>query len=330
MNPLWRTGKPAAWLAAMFVGSSGAGCGSDAPEASCDTSCGAWSIHAPLSLGPRQEMGVAAVDGRVYVVGGFDGSGQAVATVEAYDPGTDHWTQRASLPSPLHHVNVAAVGGKLFVVGGLTGSSFTATGTTLVYDPAADSWTPLSSMPSGTERGASGVAVLDGRIVVAGGLRGVSVTDASIFDPQTNAWSPLQPLAVARDHLAAATVDGRVYAVSGRDNGMLRAALEVLDATNGTWSRRADIPTARGGCAGAELSGRLVVLGGEGNDADPAGIFHQTESYDPGTDRWRTDTPMRTGRHGIGAAVVGTRLYVPGGATREGYGAAAVNESFAY
>ena len=329
MDPFRRSWNIPTWLAALAALST-AGCGSDTPGNSCDSSCGAWSTHAALSLGPRQEMGVAAVDGKVYVVGGFDGSRQTVATVEAYDPATDRWTQRASLPSPLHHVNVATVGSKLYVVGGLTGSSFTASGTTLVYDPGLDTWSPLASMPVGTERGASGVAVLDGRIVVAGGLRGDSVSDASVFDPQANAWSPLQPLAVARDHLGAATVDGRVYAVAGRDGGALKAALEILDASAGTWSRRADIPTARGGVAAAELSGRLVVLGGEGNGADPAGIFHQTESYDPESDSWRSDRAMQTGRHGIGAAVVGSRLYVPAGATQEGFGAVAVNESFTY
>jgi len=151
-----------------------------------------------------------------------------------------------------------------------------------------------------------------------------------VFDPQANAWSTLQPLAVARDHLGAATVGGRVHAVTGRDGSALKAALEVLDATTGAWTRRADIPTARGGIAAAELSGRLVVLGGEGNGFDPAGIFHQTESYDPATDTWRADTPMHTGRHGIGAALVGNRLYVPGGASHEGFGAVAVNESFGY
>lgn len=275
-------------------------------------------------------MGVAALEGKVYVVGGFDGAGQPVATVEAYDPATDRWTQKASLPAPLHHVNAAAVGSKLYVVGGLGGSSFAASGTTLEYDPSLDRWSPLASMPAGTERGASGVAVLDGRIVVAGGLRGASVADASMFDPSANAWSPLQPLAVARDHLGAATVGGRVYAVTGRAGGVLKAALEVLDEGSGSWSRRADILTARGGVAAAELSGRLVVLGGEGNGADPAGIFHQTESYDPAIDAWRSDRPMATARHGIGAAVLGGRLYVPGGATHEGFGAVAVNESFGY
>src|SRR5262249_29896396 len=207
-------------IVAILVAASGCG----EPDCMCvgPPNPGTWAAHAPLSLGPRQEMGVASVDGEVYVVGGFDGSGQPVATVEAYDPGTDRWTQRASLPAPLHHVNLAAVGSKLYVVGGLTGSSFTASGTTLVYDPALDSWSPLASMPAGTQRGASGVAVLDGRIVVAGGLRGSSVSDASVFDPQANAWSTLQPLAVARDHLGAATVGGRVHAVTGRDGSALK------------------------------------------------------------------------------------------------------------
>jgi len=327
MSAFCRARTSAAWLAAVAVVCGTSGCGEDNGG---PPSLGSWSSHTALSLGPRQEMGVAAVEGKVYVIGGFDGSGTPVATVEAYDPGSDRWTQRASLPAPLHHVNVATVGGKLYVVGGLSGSSFGASGTTLVYDPAADSWTPLTSMPSGTERGASGVAAVDGKIVVAGGLRGASVTDASIFDPQTNAWTPLQPLAVARDHLAAATVGGRVHAVAGRERGVLKAALEVLDTATGTWSRRRDIPTARGGIAAAELSGRLVVLGGEGNGADPAGVFHQTESYAPDQDQWRADNPMHTARHGIGAAVVGGRLYVPGGATHEGFGAVAVNESFAY
>jgi len=325
MHRCAHSSRATTWLAAVALLFGAAGCGERAPEGP-----GFWSTHAALSLGPRQEMGVAVVAGRVYVVGGFDASDQPVATVESYETSTDRWTQRASLPAPLHHVNVAAVGGKLYVVGGLSGSSFTASGTTLEYDPALDRWAPLASMPGGTERGASGVAVLDGRIVVAGGLRGDSVADTSVFDPVANAWSPLQPLAVARDHLGAATVGGRVYAVTGRAGGVLKAAVEVLDANSGSWSRRADIPTARGGVAAAELAGRLLVMGGEGNVAASAGIFHETESYDPSADAWRTEAQMQTARHGIGAAVVGSRVFVPGGATQEGFGAVAVNESFAY
>src|SRR5215472_1584767 len=121
MNRCAQSSRATAWLSAVALLLGAAGCGDRGPEGP-----GFWSTHAALSLGPRQEMGVAALDGKVYVVGGFDGSGQPVATVEVYDPARDRWTQKASLPAPLHHVNVAAVGSKLYVVGGLSGSSFTA------------------------------------------------------------------------------------------------------------------------------------------------------------------------------------------------------------
>ena len=38
--------------------------------------------------------------------------------------------------------------------------------------------------------------------------------------------------------------------------------------------------------------------------------------------------PMRTPRHGIGAAAVGNRIYVPGGGTQPGYASTNVNEAY--
>jgi hypothetical protein len=37
---------------------------------------------------------------------------------------------------------------------------------------------------------------------------------------------------------------------------------------------------------------------------------------------------MPTPRHGIGAAVVGERIYIPGGATLQGFGVTGVNEVY--
>ena len=47
----------------------------------------------------RQEISTAVLDGKLFVIAGFDGSGMSTDTVEVYDPDTDTWSRRASLPS---------------------------------------------------------------------------------------------------------------------------------------------------------------------------------------------------------------------------------------
>ena len=268
------------------------------------------------------------LNGEIFVVGGFSDQQTAIATVEAYNPATNTWRSVASLPNPMHHVNVATARGRIFVVGALEGATFAATGVTLEYNPALNSWTPRAAMPAGSERGASGVAAIGDRIYVAGGLRGASVSDFSVYDAAMDQWQALQNMPTARDHLVGAALDGRFYAIAGRNAGGLRGEVEIYDPTVPGWSSGRAIPTARGGSAGAVLGGRIHIFGGEGNAAAANGIFDQTEAYDPVANSWATLEVMRTPRHGMGAAAIGNVLYVPGGATRQGFGAVSTNESF--
>ena len=122
---------------------------------------GRWTTVAPMPE-ERTEVAVAALDGRIYVVGGFGGSGKLLE----YDPATDRWRERAAPPASLHHAGAVAVGGKLYVVGGYT-QSWDPVASTLVYDPARDQWREAARMP--TARGALAVAVLGGRIHAVGG-----------------------------------------------------------------------------------------------------------------------------------------------------------------
>jgi N-acetylneuraminic acid mutarotase len=309
------------------------GCGSNAPSGGLpDGGARLWRRHAQLAGGPRQETAVVAAAGRIYVLGGFDGAGNVVATVEAYDPATDQWASVAPLPEALHHVNAAAVGDRIYVVGANRGLNFTAVPSSYVYDPTLDQWSPREPLPIGQERGASAVAAIGGKIYVAGGLRGgTGVADVSAYDTVTNTWETLPSLPEGRDHLAGAAVGDIFYAIGGRRGGIatVRNRVDAFDPATGQWTARAPLPTARAGIAGGVLDGRIYIVGGEGNRASPSGVFPQTEAYDPVTDRWTLLEPMLTPRHGTGAAVLGGRLYVPGGATTEGFGAVGVHESFA-
>ena len=291
---------------------------------------GRWETRATIASGPRQETAVVALGGEVYVLGGFDGSGRVVATVEAYDPRADRWRSVADLPLAMHHANAAVVDGRIYVAGFLTGRGFEADGRAFVYEPERNAWEAIVPLPAGRERGASAVAVVGGRIYVAGGLRGGAVADFSVFDPATGRWAELTDLPARGDHLAAGAIEGVVYVAGGRDGsiGRHRARLDAYVVAERRWEQRASMPTSRGGVASAVLDGRLYVFGGEGDAQSPSGVFAAAEAYDPASDRWEVLPAMRTPRHGMGAAAAAGAIVVPGGGTRQGFGASAVVEAF--
>ena len=272
---------------------------------------------------------MVALGDRIYVLGGFDRQNRVVDTVEVYDPARDRWESRKPLPMPLHHANAAVVGTRLYVVGSLTGNDFRAAGATYEYDAKTDVWTPRTPMPPGTERGASAVMTLGTRIYVAGGFRGASVGDFSSYDPATDRWESLPPMPGPRDHLVGGVVNGILFAVGGRGPAVgLTGRVDAFDPNTRTWSARTPMPTPRAGCAAGVIADRIIVAGGEGNRRRPDGVFVEVEAYTPSSNAWTSLLPMLTPRHGTGGVALGRKLYVPGGATREGFGSSAVNESF--
>lgn len=275
----------------------------------------------------QQEHAVVTLNGKIYVIGGFGPSGQATSAVAVFDPATKVWSAAAPLPDPIHHVNAAVVGGLIYVVGAIGAGTIGSVGTTEVYDPASNTWTPKASMPAGTERGSSFVGAIGTVIYVAGGLRAASVSDVSAYDTVADSWSaPLPVLEVARDHGASAVIDGKLYAIGGRSSTLF-ARVDVFDPTTKTWTPRAPMPTARAGGMAAIAQGVVVVAGGEGNPATPTGMFDETEAYDPVGNTWYLLPPMRTPRHGGGAATIDGVFYVPAGGIVPGLGQTAIFEA---
>jgi N-acetylneuraminic acid mutarotase len=281
-----------------------------------------WTALASL-LEPRPEVGTAELQGRIYVAGGYRLDRSSANTVEAYDPATDRWTMAAPLPQGRNHPAAAVAGERLYVLGGDDGRGSVATN--YEYDPRSNSWAIRAPMPSA--RSAPMAAVIGGRIYVAGGAPDAASRALEAYDPATDRWTALPPMPTGRNHLAGGAIGGRLYAVGGRPPLTL-AVLEVFDTATGAWTTRAPMPTGRSGHAAAVVRGCLYVFGGEGNSSTPSGVFPQNEVYDPGTDIWTSLAPMPSPRHGIGAAVVGNRIFVPAGATVQGFGASGTNEVF--
>ncbi len=288
-----------------------------------------WASAAPLLLGPTQETAAVAVGATIYVLGGFHGELGVIDAVQAFDTATCTWSSGPPLPLTVHHANAAVVDGTIYVLGGLRTLTFTAIDNVWAWNPATEAgWTARRSMPAGTARGSAVVGVIDGTIYLAGGYRGGAVAEVSTYDPIADAWrTALPPLPAARDHGCGGVVGGKLYVTGGRRGTIDTPEAEVYEYTpGGGWIERAPMPTARGGTACGVIDDRIVVVGGEGNPDLPSRVFPQVEAYAPATDTWSTLAPMPTPRHGMGAAAVGGRLYVPGGAIRDSFGAVATHE----
>ena len=137
----------------------------------------------------------------------------------------------------------------------------------------------------------------------------------------------LPSMPTPRDHLAAATVQGRVYVIGGRLGRDYHRNLSTVDMYNPVtkqWTKAADLPTGRSGMTAAVIDDVIYVVGGEA----PDGTFSTNEAYQPATNTWTTAAPMPTGRHGLGSAVVGHDMFVMDGGPKPGGSFTDVNEVF--
>jgi hypothetical protein len=99
---------------------------------------GTWSEKARL-LDLRSEVASAFVNGKVYIIGGLARNQEASALNQEYDPASDIWRERRSMPQPLSHPNATVLNGKIYVVGGFMAQVHVgAQNAAFEYDPVAE------------------------------------------------------------------------------------------------------------------------------------------------------------------------------------------------
>jgi len=299
-----------------------------------------WKKAAPFPM-PDEELYGTAVNGKMYVIGGWD-EGKAAGINYEYDPATDKWTQKKGMPRSAHHAAIATANGKLYVIGGFvppkdtqipTGGAWEPIADVWEYDPAADSWKSLAPLP--TKRGAAVAVEVGGKIYVIGGATTVAdskdpyftffgpslvLTTNEVFDPGTNKWGSRRPMSVARNHAYAAAVNGKIYVIGGRTGHafILSATntdvVEEYSPVNDLWSAPKErMPTPRSGGAWGTDGRRIYVAGGEVTTKELVGAFRAVEAYEPATNSWISLPPMPMPRHGIAGAVIGNEFHLVSG-----------------
>ncbi|MCL6589590.1 MAG: hypothetical protein K6U80_06515 [Firmicutes bacterium] len=218
---------------------------------------GVWSTKSPMTA-PRCAMAVAAYEGKIYVLGGYDGA-NALNTFEVYDPATDSWTVKNNpMPTARYGLAVVALNGKIYAMGGRNGNLYY--NIVEVYDIATDTWASACNLPA--IRYYFDAVAYDGKIYAAGGIGSSLYANLDIYDPAANSWTAGASMSVARDFLEVVALNGRIYALGGLDaNGPL-AILEEYDPENNTWAVKQPMTYARRAFAAGVVGGKIYAVSG--------------------------------------------------------------------
>ena len=260
-----------------------------------DAATDAWTVKKNMLI-PAHHPAAVALDGKIYVFGGFVGRPgvrvwQPIASALVYDPAADSWKELAPMPTARGSACAVVVDGKIYVIGGAHANIPGKPGT----EPLTVGAPPSSAVPQ----------------LVTGAVEE--------YDPPTNTWRARAAMPTGRNHFLAAAVDGKIYAINGRLGTSFVGASDVTDIVEqydpktDIWRYMGRSPTKRGDVAGDVHDGQIYVTGGEYEEPRGKITFWAFEAYDPKANSWRILPHVQIARHGFVAAFIGNVFHVAGG-----------------
>jgi hypothetical protein len=124
-------------------------------------------------------------------------------------------------------------------------------------------------------------------------------------------WTLAQPMSQRRSYIAAAEIDGMIYAAGGMVGEMGRP-LDLLARyapETDTWETLRRLPDPVRASAAAAADGVLYVIGGTTESGNTAAV----NAYDPEADTWAERAPLPEPRFNHAAVELDGKIYVLGG-----------------
>lgn len=194
---------------------------------------------------PRVSAYAAAVNGKIYIIGGFYISGNARITtpeVLEYDPATDKYTVKATMPTATYGMAGAVVGTKIFVMSGIAAGNYT--NATQVYDVTTNTWasstaSTLSSIYPTASAVGNDIYLLGGQSTsywntfLKGTVNGNAIT-----------WKKMTNLPVPISGGASGILDGNLFVAGGTNGNGPLASTYKYDITGNKWTSSFTMPVA--------------------------------------------------------------------------------------
>ncbi|MDZ7816271.1 MAG: kelch repeat-containing protein [Planctomycetota bacterium] len=150
-----------------------------------------------------------------------------------------------------------------------------------------------------------------GKVIIVGGDSESSATPTGttsvysscfIYDPDTNSFTQVASLNVARTlHSAVALPDGRILVAGGFNGSNELSSTEIYDPINNTWSLAGYLNTSRSNFTLTLLyTGGVIAMGGKQGDS----ALSSCEIYDFNADSWVPTQPLASGRYNHAAILM--------------------------
>lgn len=156
-------------------------------------------------------------------------------------------------------------------------------------DEKEGEWKHLTNLPTSCSTSMAGVAVLDNRLYIVGGVYGYgkdTVDRSFCYNPDEGAWTALPGPQQPRYDFTLLGHEGRLYAIGGEFQKHMTSTAESFDPVQGEWTfiQHAPRPVASVACAVARRRVFLCFW----KPPDTTDIFE----YIPAKDEWRLVTTM--------------------------------------
>jgi N-acetylneuraminic acid mutarotase len=228
-----------------------------------------------------------AVSGKGYIAGGHTCGGITLDDVWEYDPVTDAWSQKASLPTVRGDAVGFSINNKGYLSCGASVQTLPLYNDLWEYDPVLNNWIQKSSLPADARW--SPIAFVINNIAYIGmgkNSQSLGLNDLWSYDPVTDVWQQKMSLpGSGRAQSFAFSVNNYGY-IGGGEN---EKDFYEYNSTTNTWIQKNDIPNVSAvnlfmGGEGFSIGNAGYVFGGFG--LDQAQYQTTIQEYNPITDTW--------------------------------------------
>jgi hypothetical protein len=268
----------------------------------------------------RYGFGTAVVNGRIYVIGGNNGTSELAEVLE-YDPLLDSWTRKADMPTSRSELAVTVWNNKIYALGGRNNTSFF--GNNEVYDPLLDAWDSLTPLPFPGYGGINSAYAVKGKIFTQNPVFQYNIATNDWWDTMLIYADTVAPDTIYVDtfydpvmsvlphsnlYYCSAVYNNLIYVMGGTNWSSLLPFVDVYHPGTNEWTTAADMISPANFSAALTANGFIYVLGGYDDT-----YSKKVRKYDPVTDTWFIRSDLQAGRSCLGAAYVNSNIFAIGG-----------------